>query len=168
MLKAEIIWKLTDEILLLVKTIVSKPRIKYEKILSIMKIHQCKKGEEQSPQRPKLCIHSSKSLLSLSWPLHYNFWSLVDMEPLTKCIDVKLLQRWMFLHNLLIVMCEELFTSKQSVFVWFLHSEAAYVLWNQLYFLPILCMLVQISYMSKSSKFNTFSENLTWFVLTHL
>ena len=81
MLKAEIIWKLTDEILLLVKTIVSKPRIKYEKILSIMKIHQCKKGEEQSPQRPKLCIHSSKSLLSLSWPLHYNFPSLVDMEP---------------------------------------------------------------------------------------
>ena len=77
-----------------------------------MKIHQCKKGEEQSPQRPKLCIHSSKSLLSLSWPLHYNFSSLVDMEPLTKCIDVKLLQRdecsyticwswcvWNFLHQ---------------------------------------------------------------------
>ena len=93
MLKAEIIRKLADKILLLVKTIVSKPRIKYEKILSIMKIHQCKKGEEQSPQRPKLCIHSSKSLLSLSWPLHYNFSSLIDMEPLTKCIDVKLLQR---------------------------------------------------------------------------
>ena len=139
-----------------------------------MKIHQCKKGEEQSPQRPKLCIHSSKSLLSLSWPLHYNFWSLVDMEPLTKCIDVKLLQRdecsyticWSWVVSLM--MCVELFTSKQSVFVWFLHSEAAYVLWNQLYFLPILCMLVQISYMSKSSKFNTFSENLAWFVLTHL
>ena len=161
--------ELTDKILTLVRPLFQKLRIKYEKILSIMKIHQCKKGEEQSPQRPKLCIHSSKSLLSLSWPLHYNFPSLVDMEPPYKMYRCETFaERWMFLHNLLIVMCVELFTSKQSVFVWFLHSEAAYVLWNQLYFLPILCMLVQISYMSKSSKFNTFPENLAWFVLTHL